>query len=84
MALSSFEGTASHTRSHSDPLNPTAAAPAVAREFALQARCDPQIGSFPETIHLTGEVGSCVCNCLFYLRQLESRAIVLAATLIPL
>ena len=52
MALASFEGTASHSRSHSYPLHPTAAALAVAGEFALQARCDAQIGSALEAVHL--------------------------------
>ena len=39
------------------PLHPTAAALAVALEFAPQSFSDTQIGSAPETIHLTGEVG---------------------------
>ena len=43
--------------SHSAPLNPTAAALAVAFEFAPQSFGDAQIGSAPEAIHLTGEVG---------------------------
>ena len=47
----------SHTRSHSAPLNPTAAALAVAFEFAPQSFGDAQIGSAPEAIHLAGEVG---------------------------
>ena len=47
----------SHSRSHSAPLNPTAAALAVAFEFAPQSFGDAQIGSTPEAIHLAGEVG---------------------------
>ena len=43
--------------SHSAPLNPTAAALAVAFEFAPQSFGDAQIGSAPEAIHLAGEVG---------------------------
>ena len=39
-------------------LHPTAAALSVAFEFAPQSFGDAQIGSTPETIHLTGEVGS--------------------------
>ena len=38
-------------------LNPTAAALAVAFEFAPQSFGDAQIGSAPEAIHLAGEVG---------------------------
>ena len=38
-------------------LNPTAAALAVALEFAPQSFGDAQIGSAPEAIHLAGEVG---------------------------
>ena len=51
-----FEGR-SHSRSHSDPLHPTAAALAVAFELATQSFGDAQIGTAPETIHLAGEVG---------------------------
>ena len=39
------------------PLHATAAALAVAFEFASQSFSDAQIGSAPEAIHLTGEVG---------------------------
>ena len=50
--------------SHSAPLpfflislHPTAAALAVAFEFAPQSFCDAQVGSAPQAIHFTGEVG---------------------------
>ena len=53
--------TASHSLSHSVllsvgliPLNPTAAALAVAFQLAPQLFGDAQIGTAPETIHLTG------------------------------
>ena len=48
----------SHPRSHLIPLNPTAAALAVALELAPQPFSDAQIGIAPETIHLAAEVGS--------------------------
>ena len=51
-----FEGR-SQSRSNSAPLNPTAAALAVAFEFAPQSFADAQISGAPETIHLAGEVG---------------------------
>ena len=54
----------SHSLSHSvllsaglTPLHTTAAALAVAFEFAPQSFGDAQIGSAPEAIHFTGEVG---------------------------
>ena len=60
-----MSGTASHSLSRSVllsvgliALNPTAAALAVAFEFAPQSFRDAQIGTAPETIHFTGEVGS--------------------------
>ena len=40
------------------PLNPTAAALAVALELAPQSFGDAQIATAPETIHLAAEVGS--------------------------
>ena len=51
-----FEGR-SQSRSHSAPLSPTAAALAVAFQFAPQSFADAQISGAPETIHLAGEVG---------------------------
>jgi hypothetical protein len=61
----SVEWHRSHSLSHSvllsaglTPIHATAAALAVAFEFAPQSFGDAQIGSTPETIHLTGEVGS--------------------------
>ena len=60
-----MSGTASHSLSRSVllivgliPLNPTAAALAVAFELAPQPFGDAQIGTAPETIHLAAEVGS--------------------------
>jgi len=60
-----LRGTASHSLSRSVllsvdliPLNPTAAALAVAFQLVPQPFGDAQIGSAPETSHFAAEVGS--------------------------
>ena len=42
--------------SFSASLHPITAADLLTIEFALEARCDPQLSGVPEAIHLTGEV----------------------------
>ena len=45
-----------HSPLFSAPLHPFPATDLLTVEFALDVRCDPQLGGVPEAIHLSGEV----------------------------